>query len=89
MAALIFRHTSQATLETWLANIETVVENGGKTVISYTEAGRTVTKQFAMPMMTFIEEVNAALEFKDPDKYTPLMTTTRVSFSAGNDGGGV
>jgi hypothetical protein len=89
MAALIFRHISQATLETWLTNCETVVENGGKTVISYTEAGRTVTKQFAMPYMAFLDEVNAALEYLDPDKYGGLVDSTRVSFSGGNDGGGL
>lgn len=88
MAALIFRHISQTTLETWLTNLESAVENGGKTVISYTEAGRTVTKQFALPYQAFVEEVNAALELKDPDKYTPLVDTVRVSFSNSTDGGG-
>lgn len=89
MAALIFRYIPQATLETWLTSAGTAVEQGGKTVISYTEAGRSVTKQFALPYREFIEEVNAALEYLDPDKYRPLITSTRVSFSSGNDGGGV
>jgi hypothetical protein len=89
MAALIFRHIDQTTLETWLTNAATAVAQGGKTVISYTEAGRSVMKEFALPYRDFLEEVNAALELKDPDKYQPRITTTRVSFAAGRDGGGV
>jgi hypothetical protein len=88
MAALILRHATQAQLEDMLAQaLANLARN--KTVISYTEAGRTVTKQEQMRIEAYIDEINAALELKDPDKYTPLMTTTRVSFSAGNDGGGV
>jgi hypothetical protein len=88
MAALIFRHIAQTTLETWLTNAATAVEQGGKTVISYTEAGRSVTKQFALPYKDFLEEINAALEEKDPDKYQPRITSTRASFAAARDGGG-
>jgi len=88
MAALIFRHIDQTTLETWLANAATAVTQGGKTVISYSEAGRSVTKQFALPYTQFLDEVNAALEIKDPGKYEPRITSTRASFLSARDGGG-
>lgn len=88
MAALIFRHIDQTTLETWLTNAATAVTQGGKTVISYSEVGRSVTKQFALPYEKFLDEVNAALELKDPDKYQPRITTTRASFLSARDGGG-
>lgn len=89
MAALIFRHIDQTTLETWLTNAATAVTQGGKTVISYSEAGRSVTKAFALPYADFLEEINAALELKDPGKYQARVTTTRLSFRQGNDGSGV
>lgn len=87
MAQLLFRNYSLSTLETMLENSSNAVSQGGKTIISYTEAGRTVTKQFALPFADFMDELNEALSYKDPDRYGSLITSTRISFAQGNDGG--
>jgi hypothetical protein len=88
MAALLFRHFSLTTLEAMLEAAASAVEQGGRTVISYSEAGRTVTKSFALSYADYLDEVNAALEAKDPEKYGPRIDSTRVSFNRSDDGNG-
>lgn len=43
--------------------------SGNKTMVSYSDSGTTVTKQFPIDPRTFLIELRYALQVKDPNQY--------------------
>ena len=43
--------------------------SGNKVMLSYSDSGTTVNKEFAMDTRTFLVELRYALQIRDPNKY--------------------
>lgn len=79
----IFRHWDLQKLQAMLAGAQSAVSSGsGQIIVQYSIGGREVQKMnFLGTQEDFINAVNWALEFKDPDQYPPLIDRTRMGTS--------
>ena len=52
----------------------------GKTIMSYTDSGTSVSKQFAMPPAEVLAECRMALQQLDPDTYGTRVVALRTDY---------
>ena len=57
----------------------------GKTLMSYSDSGSSVTKQFAMPPKEMLGEAMYALSKLDPDTYGKSITVISTDWSTRRD----
>lgn len=73
---------SQTQLEAMLdAASAPLLTGDGRTVISYSVGGKSVTKSFTIPQTQLLLEIGAALQRLDPATYGQKVTRTRGVFS--------
>lgn len=79
MALGIYRHFSQATLESMLSTAQTIAADPERIVEWESEQTR-VKHENALPFIAHLEEINYALSLKDPDEYGKVITRTLGRF---------
>lgn len=74
---------SQANLETLRTNVETeLVNSSGRHVMQGGGGDASFAKQWSMPLLDLLDEINLALERIAPNTYTPQVRRTRQRFDS-------
>lgn len=82
MALGIFKHWSLANLQTLKSDAETQLLNGKNRITTSSGVGSaTTTKDWILTSKEFWDELNYALELKDPTTYAPRPNKTTLDYS--------